>query len=148
MKKMMIAASLFASAFAHADAIDDALISGIKANQAAKCMTYLEVAGAEEQPAYNKLAKVYFDNVSVYIDNALKEDFKSKAISLNIPLSWYVLVERNKFRKQILAGRILQWTNMVETQRVGNVYAPNDGAIPESAGRAAYSQENCVLMEQ
>ncbi|MFS4722893.1 hypothetical protein ACL653_29000 [Klebsiella pneumoniae] len=148
MKKMVMAVGFLACAFSHADTLDDAVVSGIKAHQAAKCMVYLEVAGAERQTAYDKLAKIYTDNISIYIDNALNEDFNSKAISSSIPMSWYVLVERNKFNKQFLAGRILQWTDMVETQRVGDIYAPNERTIPESAGRAAYNQENCVLLEQ
>lgn len=142
---MMMAAGFLTCALSHADTIDDAVISGIKASQAAKCMIYFEIAGGEQQAAYNKLAKIYTDNISVYIDNALNEDFNSKAISSTIPVSWYVLVERNKFNKQLLAGGILQWTDMVETQRVSDVYAPNGRTIPESAGRAAYNQENCVL---
>ena len=148
MKKMMIAASLFASAFAHADAIDDAVVSGIKAHQAAKCMAYLEIADADGQDAYFKLATVYSDNIGAYIDNVLNEQYKSKFMESTIPMMWYVKVVGNRLDKQMLVGRILEWTTMVETQRAGNVYAPNEPTIPKSAGIAAYNQENCVLLAQ
>jgi hypothetical protein len=45
MKKMMMAAGFLTCALSHADTIDDAVISGIKASQAAKCMIYFEIAG-------------------------------------------------------------------------------------------------------
>lgn len=40
-----MAAGFLTCALSHADTIDDAVISGIKASQAAKCMIYFEIAG-------------------------------------------------------------------------------------------------------
>ncbi|QKN82149.1 hypothetical protein [Scandinavium goeteborgense] len=148
MKKMIMVACLLAASYAHADSIDDSILSGIKAHQAAKCMAYLEVAGEDKQDAYGKLSTVFNDNIGKYVDNALSKDFNAKAISSTIPMTWSILVERNRLDKQLLMGRLLQWTTMVETQRVGNIYAPNERTIPESAGVAAYNQENCILLAQ
>lgn len=111
-------------------------------------MAYLEVAGADGQDTYLKLATVYSDNIGAYIDNALNEQYKSKFLGSTIPITWYAKTVANRLDKKMLIGRILEWTTMVETQRVGNVYAPNEPTIPESAGVAAYNQENCVLLTQ
>ncbi|WP_284884178.1 hypothetical protein [Citrobacter portucalensis] len=100
------------------------------------------------QDAYFKLATVYSDNIGAYIDNVLNEQYKSKFMESTIPMMWYVKVVGNRLDKQMFVGRILEWTTMVETQRAGNVYAPNEPTIPKSAGIAAYNQENCVLLAQ
>lgn len=146
MKKLIAAALLLAPLMAHADAMDDAVVSGVRAYQAAKCMSYLELADNTADGNYGKLSQIYSENVSVYIDNALKDDFKLKANTTTIPIHWFILVYGNRLDKSLLAGRLLQWTSMIETEKAGDQYSPNTPTIPESAGVAAFNNQNCVLL--
>ena len=146
MKKLVTAALLLAPLMSQADSIDDAVVSGVRAYQAAKCLSYLEVAGNTSDGSYDKLSKIFSENVSVYIDNALKDDFKLKANTTTIPLHWFIIVYGNRLDKPLLAGRLLQWTSMIETEKAGNQFSPGTPTIPESAGVAAFNNQNCVLL--
>ncbi|EKW5591863.1 hypothetical protein NNT41_004119 [Raoultella planticola] len=149
MKRMMVAVMLFlTSSIALGAGIEQPVSSGVRAYMAAKCISYAEIAGmVDSDPAtYNKLTQTFTDNVAVYIENAQHGDFKTQALETTIPITWFGMVNGSRIDSKILAGRLLEWTNMVETQRVADTFAPGEGVVPESAGVAAFNNDNCILL--
>lgn len=67
-----------------------------------------------------------------------------------IPMTWYFMTERIWTDKRILVGRILQWITMVETQRAGNIYDPNEPTIPKNGGQPTIKRivYYCLVSDQ
>ncbi|MFY9993604.1 MAG: hypothetical protein WAK61_01250 [Leclercia sp.] len=148
MKTMIAVGVLLTSTFAYGASVEEQVASGVRAYQAAKCIAYAEIAGKSDNDtdSYDKLSKIYSDNVSVYIENSQNEEFKMQALDTTIPITWFGMVYGNRLDKTILAGRLLEWTNMVETQRVADTYASGERVVSETAGMAAFNTENCILL--
>lgn len=134
----------FASSIVYAK---DNMYHGALAYQAARCISYMELAGKQGDVEYIDLFNLFYKNMNKYIDS-IEVDTQSYRVNkkLKVPLYWHIYVSENKFPRDVLVGRVLEWTTGIESERVGSEFSKNEKVIPESAGELAYKNANCALL--